>query len=95
LFFEEKNMPFVEITEEQEKILAKAKFDEYVGLRSKYNLEADKLDEVACFINSKTFREICIGEILRRVITLREIDRELDILRKKLGIETPTIHTEL
>jgi len=88
-------MPLVEITEEQEKILAKAKFDEYTVLRSQYNLEAEKLNEVAKFVNNPTFREICACEILRRLITINDIDKWLDILRKKLGIETPTIHAEL
>jgi len=90
-------MALVEINEEQQKILDKYEFDKLVEQRSRFSLEIQKLEDVRSFVRKEEedFREICERGILKRLITIHEIDEALTVSRKKLGIETPTIHTEL
>lgn len=90
-------MPLVEITEEQEKILNKAEFTSLTSDRSHIAHEIGILKEVKKIFHwgQGLASDILLSEIETRERKILEIDKKLAVLRKKLGIETPTIHTEL
>lgn len=90
-------MPFVEITEKQEKISAEAEFAGLVSDKNNIVYEIKILNETQRIVD---WRQGLASELLRIEIEFRQkqikgIDEKLSVLRQKLGIETPTIHTEL
>ena len=89
-------MPLVEITEAQQKLLDKHEFEKLVSERSDLVHEAMVLEEAQKFRyrQSDILEELWFAAQLRRA-GVQEIDEKLTDMRKKLGIETPTIHTEL
>ena len=88
-------MPLVEITEEQEKILAETEFACLVSDRNNKAYEIAALHSAKSIISTESLRSDLQIEIMARQATLFEINLNLNKLRKKLGIETPTLHTEL
>ncbi|MCX6735710.1 MAG: hypothetical protein NTZ13_01345 [Candidatus Parcubacteria bacterium] len=92
-------MSLVEITEEQQKILDKYEFERLAS-------ERDEITKKIFVYRFLTFKPMIFEEDpellekLNEKIRLgesqqKEVDIKLAVLRKKLGIETPTINTEL
>jgi hypothetical protein len=84
-------MPFIEITEEQEKILTEAEFACLVSDRNNIMYEIKILSETQRMVDWRQGLAsglLCI-EIASRQKQIKDIDEKLSVLRKKLGIETP------
>ncbi|TRZ51075.1 hypothetical protein D4R99_04895 [bacterium] len=88
-------MTLIEINDKQQNILDKNEFEDLVSERNKKNSEISTLTtakRLCCSILIKRHMDI---EIFSREVDICCIDFRLRVLRKQLGIETPTIHTEL
>ncbi|MCK9351345.1 MAG: hypothetical protein WCT49_00330 [Candidatus Paceibacterota bacterium] len=87
-------MPYVKINGEQQYLLDKHEFERLVSERSKISAEIEALKAVR-FVENVFFTGRLSLEISSREQKIKSIDLALADHRKKLGIETPTIHTEL
>ena len=88
-------MPLVEITEEQEKILGEAEFACLISERNNLTYEISILNIAKTLVaRGKTKGDLQV-DIMNRQARLFKIDIKLRSLRQKLGIEAPTINTEL
>lgn len=89
-------MPLVEITEEQEKILNEAEFARLVSVRNDIAHKIMILEMVCSFAYSQRLLQLAQQEAKEHQSEIDNIiDIKLAVLRKKLDIETPTLHTEL
>jgi hypothetical protein len=82
------------LTREQKGVLLRHEIERIFEQRIYYLSQIEKLKGVG-FVGDKIFREICADEIAIRQKLIEHTDIKLMELRKELGIETPTIHTEL
>jgi hypothetical protein len=88
-------MPLVEITEKQEKVLDETEFACLVSERNNLTYEISILQIAKALVfKGKTKGDLQV-DIMNRQVRLSKIGIKLKNLRQKLGIETPTIHTEL
>jgi hypothetical protein len=82
------------LTREQKSVLLRYEIERIFEQRIYYLSQIEKLKGVD-FVGVKIFREICANEIAVRQKLVEHADIKIIELRKELGIETPTIHTEV
>ncbi len=88
-------MPFVEVTEEEQKVLDLHRFEKLVAHRAEILGEISIMEKFQEFAASTVIQDALLDELDAKEKELSAAEEDLKILRQKLGIETPTIHTEL
>ncbi len=95
MIHEEKKMPLVEITHEEQSTLYLHRFEKLVASRAKILGDISVIEKFQAFAASTEIQGVLLKELDIQERKLSAVEEGLKILRQKLGIETPTIHTEL